>query len=82
MKDHNRNEMKLKPFWQQCLGTRVLLKLKNGTEVAGILREIHSDLVGLEDVLEVGKNHRVSADWIMVNTSSVSRLYPGNAHFE
>ncbi len=82
MTDHNRNEMKLKPFWQRFMGSKVLLKLENGTEVAGILREIRFDLIGLEDVLEVGRNHRVSADWIMVNASSVSRFYPGNAHFE
>lgn len=71
-----------KPFWQRYLGTRVLLRLKNGIEISGILKEILWDWIRLENVLEVGKDHRVSADWIMVEASSVSRFYPGNAHFE
>jgi hypothetical protein len=71
-----------KPFWRRYLGAKVLLELKDGIEISGILREILFDWIRLENVLEVGKNHRVSADWIMIDASSVSRFYPGNAHFE
>jgi hypothetical protein len=70
------------PFWGRYLGTKVLLLLKDGTEVAGILREILWDFVRLENVLEVGRNYRVSAAWAVIDASSVARIYPANAQME
>jgi hypothetical protein len=71
-----------KPFWRRYSGSKVLLKLKNRIEISGILREILFDWIRLENVLEIGKSQRVTSDWIMVDAASVSRFYPGNAHFE
>lgn len=70
------------PFWRRYLGSKGLLKLKNGIEISGILREILLDWIRLENVLEVVKSYRVSADRIMVDAASVSRLYPASGHFE
>ena len=71
-----------KPFWGGLLGTKVFLLLKDGIEISGILRQIAWDFIRLENFLEVGKNRRGSASWVMVDTSSVSRIYAANAEFE
>jgi hypothetical protein len=70
------------PFWGRYLGTKVLLLLKDGTEIGGILREVMWDFIRLENFLEVGRNRRGSASWVMVDATDVARIYPANAQFE
>jgi hypothetical protein len=72
----------VKPIWKRYLGWKVRLQLKDGTEIGGVLREILWDWIRLENVLEVGKDYRLNADWVMVDASTVSRFYPANAQVE
>lgn len=71
-----------KPFWQRFVGTKVRLLLRDGTEIGGVLKEILWDWIRLENVLEIGKDYRLNADWVMVDASTVSRFYPANAQVE
>ena len=71
-----------KPFWVRYVGQRVLLLLRDRTEIQGILQSLQWDFVRLENVFEVGRTKRVTADWVILDSSSVTRVYPANAHIE
>jgi hypothetical protein len=70
------------PFWGRYIGQRVLLLLRDGAELVGTLRGVQWDFVRLENILEVGRNKRVTADWVVLDSSSVARFYPANAQIE
>ncbi len=67
------------PFWGRYLGVKVLLLLKDGTEIGGILREITWNFIKVENFLEVGRDRRRSAPWVLIDSSDVKRIYPANA---
>lgn len=84
-KDNGKDRIRsnrVKPFWRRLWGTRVILKLRDGTEVEGILRGILRHFIKLENVLEVGRNYRVSAGWVVIDSAGVVRIYPANADFD
>lgn len=71
-----------KPFWGRFLGQKVLLQLRDGAQVTGILRELLWDYVRLENVSEIGRNYRLTSAWLVIDTASVARIYPADADVE
>ena len=71
-----------KPIWGRFLGAKVLLLLRDGIEIEGILLEIAWDFVRLDNMLEVGPDFRRSGPWVMIDTSDVKRIYPANTDYE
>jgi hypothetical protein len=63
-------------------GKQVRLLLRDGSVINGLLQKRLFDYLYLLNIVEVGKDYKLSANSCAVDLASVARVYPGNTKVE
>jgi hypothetical protein len=61
---------------------RVRLLLKDGSTVIGFLQKRLFDFLHLLNIVEIGKDYKLTADWCAIDLDSIARIYPADARVE
>lgn len=63
-------------------GKSVLLLLRDGSIVPGLLQKRLFEFLHLLNVVEIGAGYKLTADWCAIDLASVARVYPAEAKIE
>lgn len=63
-------------------GQRVRLLLRDGSIIVGFLQKRIFNFIHLLNIQEIGKDFKITADWIDIEIGTIARIYPATAQAE